>query len=104
MEFFQCCLFDELRDKSRKIWDDLTVKSRVLSEMLDGLSYIHKKGIIHNRINPKSVYIKYMPTDSIKSHPTPLIADFASAMVPKSMTDSNIMNSGNFVAMQMSVQ
>jgi len=93
---FNSTLHQELHDSSNFKWSEPDVKRMAINDLITGFLYIHGKGIIHNRLNPKTVMIQYTQE---RDGPTAVIGDFSNAMMVGTDTDSP-MNTGAFVAMQ----
>jgi serine/threonine protein kinase len=60
-----------------------------------GMQYLMDNGIIHNRINPKNIFLRYKKENK---YPIACISDFCNAMIPN---DESYSKDGIFIAMQM---
>lgn len=93
---FNSTLHQELHDSSNFKWSEPDVKRSVINDLITGFLYIHGKGIIHNRLNPKTVLVQYTQE---RSGPTAVLGDFSNAMMVGTDADSPL-NNGAFVSMQ----
>ena len=86
----------ELHDPNRITWEKPRLKRHVATEIANGMQYLQKKDIIHNRLNPKSILLKYADNDTYHTKPTVLLSDFSVCMVS---SNPSLQAEGLFVAM-----